>query len=64
MWKRLQLSEWTEVITIVAFVLTAAAFVYFVVRAVRMRKEKADRLASLPLDDEQVTPAREDDPRP
>lgn len=44
--------EWQSVLTIGAFLLTLAVFIFFFVRALRMKKADADRMGRLPVDDE------------
>ncbi len=51
MFKQLEFDSFQNVFTIVAFVLIAGGFLVFVARALMMRKRKADRLAALPLKD-------------
>ncbi len=51
MFKRLFLDTWDGLIPILGFTLTALAFLIIVVRAVRMKKPEATRMASLPLED-------------
>ena len=52
MFKRLSLEEWQSLLTMVAFFLTFAAFLYFSFRALKMKKEKRDHMANLPLEEE------------
>jgi hypothetical protein len=52
MYSRIQYESWHEVIPMIAFGLTLTVFLYFLIRAFRMRKATADGLARLPLDDE------------
>lgn len=49
MFKRISFEAWHEIVPVVAFVLTFGVFVYFVVRALRMKRERADYMANLPL---------------
>ena len=49
MFKRLIYEEWHEWVPIAAFLLTALAFLILVGRALIMKREKAERLAGLPL---------------
>ncbi len=51
---RLQFEAWHAVIPLIAFVLTFAAFIYLVVRAVRMKREKIKHLSELPLEEEET----------
>jgi hypothetical protein len=51
MYKRLIYDTALDWVPYVAFAVTAAVFITFVVRAVSLRKERADQLARIPLDD-------------
>jgi hypothetical protein len=51
MFKRVVYAEWMDVLPIIAFVLTFAVFTFAIVRALRMRKSEADRMARLPVDE-------------
>jgi len=55
MFKRISYDDWHTSVPIIAFVLTFGVFIFFVVRALRLRGDEADRLASLPLDSDDVT---------
>ena len=50
MFKRILYEEWHEIVPIVSFILTFGVFLFFVVRATRLKSDEANRLASLPLD--------------
>lgn len=50
MFKRIVYEEWMEVLPVIAFVLTFAVFTGAVLRALRMHKCEADRMAHLPVD--------------
>lgn len=59
MFKRIIYDDWTNVVPIVAFLLTFAVFIYFFIQALRLRKSHTERLARLPLEDEQfITTSR------
>ena len=58
--KRISYDEWTEVVPIIAFILTFGVFVFFVVRAFRLHRDEAGRMASLPLDLEPANANREE----
>ena len=58
MLRRLQPSEFQNVLVIAAFVLTLTVFVFFFIRALRMKKEKADHLSQLPLQDDSEPSSR------
>ena len=59
MFKRLTYESWHDAVPIVAFVLTFGVFAYLVIRAIRMRRSKADYMARLPLEDENQPPTTE-----
>lgn len=50
MFKRVLYEDWQKIIPIIAFLITFTVFLVFVVRALRMRREDAGHMASLPLD--------------
>jgi hypothetical protein len=51
MYKRIIYDSALDWVPYIAFGITIAIFVTFVVRAVRMRQDQADKLARAPLDD-------------
>jgi len=51
MLSRVNFEEWQSIITIVAFALCFLTFVYFTIRAIRMKKSERDHLSNLPLED-------------
>ncbi|MGJ8725977.1 MAG: hypothetical protein ACSHYB_15590 [Roseibacillus sp.] len=51
MFHRIIHENWVAVIPIAAFLLTFTVFIGVLIRAVVMKKDKRDHLASLPLDD-------------
>jgi hypothetical protein len=51
MYKRIIYDSALDWVPYIAFGVTAAVFLIFVVFAIRLRKESADKLAKLPLDD-------------
>lgn len=55
MFKRIAYEEWHTAVPIIAFVLTFGVFIFFVVRAIRLRGDEVDRMASLPLDLDNAT---------
>ena len=52
MFKRVTFVEWQDLITLVVFFITFAAFVYFSWRAIRMKRHEREHMARLPLEDE------------
>ncbi|MFN0130136.1 MAG: CcoQ/FixQ family Cbb3-type cytochrome c oxidase assembly chaperone [Verrucomicrobiales bacterium] len=50
MFRRVNPEEWIHLTSIVGFVLTFLVFLVAVIRAWRLRREKADHLARLPLE--------------
>lgn len=51
MYKRLIYDSALDWVPYVAFAVTAAVFITFIVRAISLRRERADKLSRLPLDD-------------
>jgi hypothetical protein len=51
MFRLLTYETWLEWVPFVAFGVTAAVFVSFVVRAIVLNKESAERMSRLPLDE-------------
>ncbi|MEM7146013.1 MAG: hypothetical protein AAF591_12825 [Verrucomicrobiota bacterium] len=52
MFQRLNLESWHGIIPVIAFILTFGVFIYFVVRAVTMKKKDVNHISRLPLDDD------------
>ncbi|MDP0500746.1 MAG: hypothetical protein Q7P63_11685 [Verrucomicrobiota bacterium JB022] len=52
MFKRVTFEDWQTIITLIAFVLTFATFIFFTVRALLMKKRDLDHTANLPLEDQ------------
>ena len=50
MFKRVQFESWSDIVPILAFFITFGVFIYFVVRAIRMKKSKVKHMSQLPLD--------------
>lgn len=50
MFKRLLFDTWEGFVPVAGFCLTAGAFLLIIIRALRMRRPEADRLARLPLE--------------
>ena len=50
MFKRVVYEDWMDILPIIAFVLTFAVFVFVFIRALRMQKDEAARMAHLPVD--------------
>jgi len=60
MFKRVILESWHDCVPYVGFALIAGAFLVILIRAVLMKSGDADRLASMPLlDDEDLGHARQ-----
>ena len=51
MYKRVIYENWADWVPYVAFGITALVFFLFVIRAITLRKDRADEMARLPLDD-------------
>jgi len=58
----IQFEGWHVGVQITAFVIIFLAFFYFSIRAFMMKKDKEDRLASMPLEDQH--PESEKKPSP
>lgn len=50
--RRVILEEWQMISTLIIFFVTLFAFIYFTVRALRMRKKERERISHLPLEDD------------
>ncbi len=61
MFSRLTFDSFQDIFTIIAFALIAGGFLIFVVRALFMKKKKAERLAAMPLEDEEKKRTRKND---
>ena len=60
MFKRVSLEGWHEYVPYLCFALIAGVFIAILVRAILMKPSDIERLASLPLlDDEELKKARE-----
>ncbi|MDB2673387.1 hypothetical protein N9Y81_00385 [Akkermansiaceae bacterium] len=55
MYKRIFHEEWAAIVPIIAFLITFTFFIVMMVKAARMKKSRQDELASLPLEDDQVS---------
>ncbi len=55
MFKRIQYAEWQDILPILAFCISFLLFLLIVIRAIRMRKERAEKMANLPLAEETKT---------
>ena len=51
MFKRIFHEDWTNVVPIIGFAITAIFFLVVTVRAIRMKKEVREHLSHLPLED-------------
>ena len=51
MYKRVIYENWADWVPYVAFGITALVFFSFLIRAITLRKDRADEMARLPLDD-------------
>ena len=60
MFKRLSYDEWQMMIPIIAFLITFIGFLVFTIRAICMRREEANQLSRLPLDDAQPSASEND----
>lgn len=51
MFHRVIYENWTHVVPIISFVITAGVFLFVSIRAIRLPKERRDELARLPLEE-------------
>ena len=51
MFRRIIIEDWSIVMAMVAFFFTATVFCYTTVRALKLPKERREKLANLPLND-------------
>lgn len=51
MYRRVLYENWHSIVPMVAFAVTFTVFAFAVIRALVMRKDKADAMAAKPLDD-------------
>jgi hypothetical protein len=51
MTQQLQLHQWSAIIAVIAFIVTATVFLGIVVYAIRMPKKKVEKLENLPWED-------------
>ena len=54
MWSQITLANWAGTIAIIAFVVSASVFLFFVVGAIRTPRSKIDHDAALPLKKEKM----------
>ncbi len=59
MFKRILYEEWTLIVPLISFAVTFLIFTSFFIRAVLMKKDTVNRLASLALEDESTQPQTE-----
>lgn len=55
MFKRIIYDSWHDWAPLIAFAFTFAFFLVMVIRGLALKKEQADRLSQLPLDDDAAT---------
>lgn len=59
MFKRLQLDGMQDALAVFALFASLAIFLYFIYRMIKMKKERIDYMANLPLEEEEkTTPAK------
>ena len=51
MFRRIIIEDWSIIMATVAFFFTATVFCYTTVRALKLPKERREKLANLPLND-------------
>lgn len=53
MFKRIILEDWQNLVPVISFTVTAAIFFIAIIRALLMNRDRAERLARLPLESPQ-----------
>jgi archaellum biogenesis protein FlaJ (TadC family) len=56
MFRELELANWTQIIAIVAFVVSFGVFLFFLIGAIRMPKKKIKHDSELPLTEDHKKP--------
>jgi len=56
MFKRVIYDNWSLIVPVVAFAFTSTLYFVMVIRAMLMKPERRDQMASLPLEDGPVSP--------
>ena len=51
MFQRVAYEHWHEIVPLIAFATTAVIFTVMALRGMRLRKDKAEHMSHLPLDD-------------
>lgn len=52
MFRRIVLENWHSLVALAAFLLTAGVFTAILIRTLRMKRERIDHAANLPLNDD------------
>ena len=60
MFHRIIHENWTTVVPIISFVVTAGIFTFVTIRALRLPKDRREELASIPLDGNPKNPSSAD----
>ena len=55
MFHRIDYEQWTTMVPFAAFFVTCIVFIYFVVRAIRLKNTEAEYMAQLPLQEQPET---------
>lgn len=56
MFRDIELANWAQIIAIVAFFVSLAVFLFFLIGAIRMPKNKVKHDSELPLSDDNTKP--------
>lgn len=64
MFRRVNLEAWHDIVPYICFAIIAGVFITIVVRALRMKQSEVDRIASLPLRDDDEAASAEPNPSP
>lgn len=60
MFHRVIHENWTAIVPIISFVITAGVFLFVSIRAIRLPKNRREELASIPLDGNPKNPSSTD----
>ncbi|MGJ8635001.1 MAG: hypothetical protein ACSHX7_13875 [Luteolibacter sp.] len=52
MFQRIIHEQWTLIVPVISFVVTASVFTFVTIRALQLPKDRREKLANLPLDSE------------
>ena len=60
---KVQFEGWHTWIQVIAFTIIFLAFCYFTIKTLMMKRDREQKMAAMPLDDENDTPENDDTPQ-